>query len=362
MGFGGHMNIFVNKLMFIVVMLILGIALLWIGFRLFFILIPFAIAFGLSKPLSWLVDKIKQKTHLPRSLISLVVVIIFIGLLITAISFGVYKGVQALRGISTLLSTVAENIESLTKQADLIVFELPWYEAPIALSDLLFDFYDVFLSALTQLTNGAIDIIVSVAKALPSIGIFIFMLLISLYFLTRDHEKVVGTVSHYGSKIKFPWLIHLKENSFETIKQYLKAQLIIISITYLISFIGLTIMGIPFSYLIAAAVAFIDLIPMVGPAFIYMPWIVLVLMMSEYSTALGLFIIYLISTLTRQTLEPRIVSSKIGTHPLIMLFSMYTCYRFIGISGLILGPILVMITLVAIRVYESVFRNTNINA
>jgi sporulation integral membrane protein YtvI len=348
------MNIFVNKILFVAVFSFLVIASIWLGIRLFFILIPFLIAYFFSKPLSWLVKKIHTRIKLPQNVLSLVVVVAFIAIFLTGISFGVYKGVTALRGISELLDTIVSNISDLTARADLVVFNVPWNEEPLALSDILFQFYDVFLGAISQITNSTINVVVSIARALPGIGIFIFFLFISLYFLTKDHDKVTSTVNMYLSRIKSNWINQIRDNTFHTIKQYLKAQLIIISITFLISFIGLTILGIPFSFLIAAAVAFVDLIPMVGPAFIYMPWIVLIILMNEYSTAFGLFIIYLASTVTRQVIEPKIVSSKIGTHPLIMLFSMYTCYRFVGIPGLIIGPIIVMFVLISIKAYKSI--------
>lgn len=350
------MNIFVNKILFIAVFFFIIIASIWLGIRLVFILIPFLIAYLFSKPLSWLVKKIQNRIKLPSNILSFIVVIAFIAIFLSGVTFGIYKGVTALRGISDLLETIGGNISEMTSKADLVVFNVPWAESPIALSDLLFQFYDVFLGAIAQITNSTLNVVISIAKALPGIGIFIFFLFISLYFLTKDHEMVKETIGKYLSRINSKWINQIRDNTFHTIKQYFKAQLIIISITFLISFIGLTILGIPFSFLIAAAVAFVDLIPMVGPAFIYMPWLVLIILMNEYSTAFGLFIIYLASTVTRQVIEPKIVSSKIGTHPLIMLFSMYACYRFVGIPGLIIGPIIVMLILIAIKAYYSIYK------
>ena len=48
-------------------------------------------------------------------------------------------------------------------------------------------------------------------------------------------------------------------------------------------------------------------------------------------------------SLTRQILEPRIVSGQIGIHPIFTLIAMYTGFKFIGILGLLLGPIILII-------------------
>lgn len=346
------MNIFVSKITFIAVFILLALTGLWLSYRFFFILVPFLLAFAISKPLSYLVKKIRSKIKLPVNLISFVVVVIFIGLFMSGISFGAYKGIMALRGISEFLSTIGQNIQSFTESASLIQLNMPWQETPIALSDILFQFYDIFIGTISSLTDSVLNFVVSVVKTIPSVGLFMFFMFLSLYFFTKDRDAVSSLIKKTTNKVKSPLFHQIKSSSLGIIKNYLKAQLILISFTFIISFIGLTILGIPFSPLIALVVALVDLIPMVGPAIIYMPWIILVALMSEYSTALILLVIYLVSTLTRQIIEPKIVSSKIGTHPLVMLFSMYTCYRFVGIPGLIAGPIIVMTSLVIIKSYN----------
>jgi sporulation integral membrane protein YtvI len=314
---------------------------------------PFLLAYAMSRPLSFLVKKIRSKVKLPVNLLSFIVVIVFIGIFITGISFAAYKGIMALRGISAFLSAIAQNIQSFTASASLIQLNLPWQEDPIALSDVLFQFYDIFIGTISSLTDSVLNFVVSVVKTIPSVALFMFFMFLSLYFFTKDRDRISLLIKKNFEKIKSPLFHHIKSSSIGTIKNYFKAQLILISITFTISVVGLTILGIPFSPLIALVVALVDLIPMVGPAIIYMPWIILIALMSEYSTAIVLLIIYLTTTLTRQIIEPKIVSSKIGTHPLIMLFSMYTCYRFVGIPGFIIGPIIVMTSLVLIKSYNA---------
>ncbi|MBE0450209.1 MAG: sporulation integral membrane protein YtvI [Clostridia bacterium] len=347
------MNIFVSKITFVLVFMILTLTAIWLSYKFFFILIPFLLAYAMSRPLSFLVKKIRNKINLPVNLLSFIVVIIFIGIFITGISFAVYKGIMALRGISDFLSAIAQNIQSFTASASLIQLNLPWQEDPIALSDVLFQFYDLFIGTISSLTDSVLNFVVSVVKTIPSVALFMFFMFLSLYFFTKDHDQISLLIKKNFEKIKSPLFHHIKSSSIGTIKNYFKAQLILILITFTISVVGLTILGIPFSPLIALVVALVDLIPMVGPAIIYMPWIILIALMSEYSTAIVLLIIYLTTTLTRQIIEPKIVSSKIGTHPLIMLFSMYTCYRFVGIPGFIIGPIIVMTSLVLIKSYNA---------
>ena len=48
-------------------------------------------------------------------------------------------------------------------------------------------------------------------------------------------------------------------------------------------------------------------------------------------------------SIVRQFLEPRLVSKNIGVHPIFTLIAMYTGFRFIGIIGMLIGPIVLII-------------------
>lgn len=54
-------------------------------------------------------------------------------------------------------------------------------------------------------------------------------------------------------------------------------------------------------------------------------------------------IAYIITIIVRQLIEPRIVSSNVGVHPLIALISMYLGFKIFGVLGMIFGPIIMII-------------------
>lgn len=348
------MNVFISKLTFIIVMIALAIFILWIGIRAFFITIPFLIAYLLSKPLGKLTHKISDHTRLPAGIVTFIVVLLFVSVFVTGISFLVYKIATSLSGLSGYLTIGVQSIQRFTSDVNAFEIELPWLDEPFAISTLFLQFYDVLLRTLSQFTNSIVDSLLSIIKTIPVIGLFFFFLFISLYFFIKDRPKVEAFLIKSGQKIKSPLLISIKNKTGFILRSYIKAQLILVTITLVISLIALSILKVPFAPLVALGVAFVDLIPMVGPAFVYVPWIVFTLLISEYSTGIGLLITYLVTTLTRQTIEPKIVSANIGTHPLITIIAMYTCYRIFGVGGFILGAVLVMIVLVGIKVYQEI--------
>ena len=54
-------------------------------------------------------------------------------------------------------------------------------------------------------------------------------------------------------------------------------------------------------------------------------------------------LLYIIVIVTRQLIEPRIISSHIGIHPIFTLIAMYTGFKMIGVIGMFIGPIILII-------------------
>ncbi len=346
------MNVFVSKITFVVLFVTLVILSLWLSIKAFFIIIPFIISYFLSKPLTKLTRWLHHKLHVPFGIVTMVVVLMFVTVFITGISFSVYRLAISLSGFSDNITLTINKIQNFTSSIQGINIKLPWLDAPLKINDMVLQLYNLIFQSISNFTNSAVDTLLSVLKTIPIIMFFFFFLFISLYFFIKDQDRVKSTLNLGYQKFTSASVKIFLRKTKEVFVNYVKAQLILVSITFIISLIALTILKVPFSPLVALGIAFIDLIPMVGPAFVYMPWIGFTLVFSEYSTGIGLLIAYLVTTLTRQIIEPKIVSSKIGTHPLITIISMYTCYRIFGVLGFILGAILVMAGIIAWNTYK----------
>ena len=66
-------------------------------------------------------------------------------------------------------------------------------------------------------------------------------------------------------------------------------------------------------------------------------------------------------SVTRQVIEPKIISGQIGIHPIFTLISMYTGFKIVGLGGMLIGPIILIIlknifaTLIDDGVFKSIF-------
>ncbi len=80
------------------------------------------------------------------------------------------------------------------------------------------------------------------------------------------------------------------------------------------------------------------------------PWAVVKLLSGEYAFAAGLILLYLLTQVVRQVIQPKIVGDTMGLPPLTTLFLLYLGFKLRGIAGMILA---VPVGLLAASLYRS---------
>ena len=90
-------------------------------------------------------------------------------------------------------------------------------------------------------------------------------------------------------------------------------------------------------------ICIIDALPILGAGAILLPWVVLAILLGDFKLAVGILIVYFIVLSVRQMLEPKLISENIGVHPLITLISMYSGFKILGVSGFLVGPVVMII-------------------
>ena len=141
--------------------------------------------------------------------------------------------------------------------------------------------------------------------------------------------------------------IHIKEIS-KSLGGYLKAEATLILVSFAISVVGLYVfkfvgMNVKYPLLIALAIGFVDALPILGTGTVMIPWAIFSALNGDIRLGIALIVLWIIMSVVRQLLEPKIVSGKIGIHPIFTLIAMYTGFKVIGIIGMLAGPIVLII-------------------
>jgi sporulation integral membrane protein YtvI len=140
---------------------------------------------------------------------------------------------------------------------------------------------------------------------------------------------------------------HLKA-LIKTLGCYLKAQGILILISFIISLIGLFIysiigLNVPYPLITAVGIAIVDALPIFGSGTIMVPWAIFSSFNGDITLGICILVLWIIMSIVRQVIEPKIVSGQIGIHPIFTLIAMYTGFKFIGFFGIFIGQIVLII-------------------
>ena len=123
----------------------------------------------------------------------------------------------------------------------------------------------------------------------------------------------------------------------------MRATLILMAITFVQLYIGLLILQVQYALLMAFIIAIFDALPVIGAGLFLIPWMIYALITGNIKFAVVLLIMHISITVVRQFVQPKILGDQIGIHPLATMSAMYVGFKFLGVSGLIAGPVIFVI-------------------
>lgn len=336
-----------NKVIKNILILAISIFAVFLAFKLAAFYIPFLVAFVLSLMLEPIIRFIMRKTKFTRRTSSIIVFIvaiaIIVGLLVWIITTLFSEASNLLSNLNSYIDTGYSLFQNLISKFDLSRFNIPEEVMNIIQNSGM-----EFLDAVTEWAKGALTKVIDFITSVPTLGMYCGIFLIALYFMCVDKIYMIDQLEHH---LPETWVkkigVHLKA-LVKSLGGYLKAELILVVISFFISLVGLYIFyflgwNIEFPLIIALGIAFVDALPIFGSGTVMIPWAGILAFSGDIKLAIGIFALWCLMSIVRQLIEPKIVSGQIGIHPIFTLIAMYTGFKFIGIWGLLLGPIVLII-------------------
>lgn len=299
----------------------------------------FVIAFILKSPTNF----IAKYTFLPRKLVALILVLLFystVGLLISLL------GIKIISTITQLITEMPLFYESqlepfLMKTFDKI--ELTIISLDPALVDVLNEGFAQFVNTLgesvTKISVAIVGGVSSLASSLPAFLIRILLMIISTFFIAMDYDKLMGFIFRQFNPRTKEVVLQIKNYVIGTLFVVVRSYGIIMTITFIEISIGLSIINIPNAIAIAGLIALFDILPVLGTGGIMIPWITFSFIQGNLRLGISLLILYGFVTVVRNILEPKIVGSQLGLHPVLALMSMFVGVSLFGVVGLFGFPI-----------------------
>lgn len=345
---------YIYKIIRKILNIFLVIAGVYIGTKLAFFYMPFLIAFIISLIIEPAIRYLMKKVNFNRKMSSIIIFLIVFSIIIGGVTWGIISLISESTNLLQMLNIYID--KTYTQIQDTIgKMNITKISISSNVSNLLQDASTEILFKISNWLTTALTKFLTVITSIPTIAIYTVITILSLYFICTDRIYILDLMEyHMPSKWMQKLAKHLKEIT-KNLGGYLKAEVTIIFVSFSICITGLYIlkiigMNVGYPLLIALAIAFIDALPILGAGTIMIPWAIFSALDGDIKLGIAIIILWIIMSVSRQLLEPKIVSKKIGIHPIFTLIAMYTGFKVIGFIGMLVGPIVLIIL-------KSVFAN-----
>lgn len=327
-----------------IVIIIIGI---YIGVKISVFYMPFLIAFLISLMIEPAIKHLMKKTKMSRKMSSIIIFLIVFSIIIGSVIWGTITLVSE---STNLLQALNLYIDKAYTQIQDVIGKMSITKISVSnnVLNLMQDTSKELLVKVSKWLTSFLTKLIDIITSIPTIGIYMVITILSLYFICTDRIYILDFMEQHMPK---KWVqkigIHIREIT-RNLGGYLKAQMILILVSFVISVIGLYIfkfggMNVKYPLLIALAIGFVDALPILGSGSVMVPWAIISALNGDLRLGVSILILWIIMSLVRQFLEPKIVSGKIGIHPIFTLIAMYTGFKVMGVMGMLVGPIVLII-------------------
>ena len=198
---------------------------------------------------------------------------------------------------------------------------------------------------ISDISNYALDFsmnivnyIINVISALPYIiSVIIFAILSSFVFLKKfikkDSSDIKGT--EYINENEFEKFLKIIVEIKDVVFKYIGTYSILILCTFIITFIGFTMLRIPYTLLLSLTCMILDLLPVVGMIMVFLPLLIIYFFAGKYITVIFLIVLFCGIMITRNILEPKLLSSSLELSSLSVLIAIFIGVNAAGFKGMI---------------------------
>ena len=308
--------------------------------------LPFLLALLIAALLEPIVLHLQRALRFRRGFSALLLTLTLLFLLGGLLSL---LGTTLLSQLNALLAAAPAFFDALPEAADGLLARLEGSGAPDSawlsryLREQLMQTVNDMDSILRSLSARAVAALTAAAAALPGSVLAIATCVLAVYFTSASYPELCAALEHAVPEEAMAKLRLFRGGVMRSLARWLRAQATLSLITFSELLIGFLLMRQSYSLLLAFLITLLDALPVFGTGTALVPWAVFTLLFGFPPKAIVLLALYLCTLITRNTLEPKLLSAQAGLPPVASLFAMYLGYCTFGVAGMVLFPFLLLL-------------------
>ena len=335
------------KKLYFILYIILVLIVVYLLFKLGIFLFPFTLALFfsiLTQPFSRFLQK---KLKFSQKIATIVSIILFLVIFLAFISLSALRLSGEIYKLSINLNKYSKDFQSLWNHTIDRVYSLLGY-FPEGFDEQVKSSINGFIRMGTSKLGSFINSLMNFITSIPTIILYICITILSTFFISLDKKKIMTFLEQQFPETWIKKVYNIKREMFNVLGSYIRAQIILMTICFfelLISFNLLSFLkfNLPYPLIFSIIICIIDALPILGAGAVLLPWSLISFATGDIKLGLALLGIYFLVLSVRQMLEPKLISQNLGVHPLVTLISMYSGFKFFGVIGFLIGPVVMII-------------------
>ena len=325
----------------LLVLAVAGIKFLWTY------LSPFVIAFLVAYLLKPLVNRVNVHLKIKRSVAAVLCVLAFYIITVGAVSLAGVQVVLWVRNMFYLLpdyyaDNLAPVIEGAVHYVENIIVSID-PEVKLMASEYAAGLLENLAGYISTLSVTVLSGLSSLVTNIPGLFVRTLFTIIASFFISVDYYNITYFIARQLNTRQRGILYEAEIYAKSTVVRYIRSYSLILFITFCEISLGLKILGISRPVMLGALIGVFDILPAVGTGGIIIPWGIIAIIKGNIPLGVGMFALYLVITVVRNIIEPRIVGQSVGLHPLATLMGMVRGSKLRGIVGLFGVPIAMVV-------------------
>lgn len=316
--------------------------LLSIVYLLFTIGFPFLLAFVLAFMLEPLVRHLSKALKIKYPIAAVLVctvftlLILWLGYLIVVVASK--EAVDLFKSLAYSTKDLSKGINSLLIQYNNLFETFP-PEYQYSLQQIIGSIID----SLQKLLLTSTDYFINAAKQVPNILIELLLMFVAMYLFSMRITTMKDTFLRFFTESSHPRVNAVLASLQKAVFGFIRAQLIISCLVFIVVLIGFIIMDIPYSSALALFITIVDILPILGTGSVMIPMAIYHYLSGSLFMGICIIIHYVIIIAFRKIIEPKILADAVGIGPLSALISIYLGFRIAGLAGVFMGPIIILL-------------------
>lgn len=284
-----------------------------------------------------------QKRKVPRGISIMLIYFVMLSVVVTVISL-------IIPPIITQISELTANFPTIFEKVLNGFAYLRNYSVEHNLFESLKENFGSIGSNLQQAAGGVFSTVSGIFGGIVS---FFLILVMTFYMVVEENalKKIVWSIAPEKHQI---YIMKLVNRMQKKVGLWLRGQLILSFIIFLLTYISLLVMGVKYALVLALVAGLTEFVPYLGPILASIPAIFLAFTQEPILAVFVAILYYIIQLVENHIIVPKLMQKVVGLNPIVSIAVLLIGFKIAGVLGAILSiPVATAISVLIHDFFES---------